>query len=51
MAGSRVAVLEHKLAQPPTDALAAIRSMFTHPDDNTPGKLAYALEYRARQHR
>jgi AcrR family transcriptional regulator len=27
-----LAALEHKLAEPPTDALAAIRSMFTHPD-------------------
>ncbi|MGY4100203.1 TetR/AcrR family transcriptional regulator [Nocardia sp. R16R-3T] len=42
-----LAALETKLAQQPTDALAAIRSMFTHPD--AAAEVQLAMESRQRQ--
>ncbi|WP_062990110.1 TetR/AcrR family transcriptional regulator [Nocardia anaemiae] len=42
-----LAALETKLAQQPTDALAAIRSMFTHPD--AAAEVQFAMVSRQRQ--
>jgi AcrR family transcriptional regulator len=42
-----LAALEHKLTEEPTDALAAIRSIFTHPDAT--GKVRSAMVARQRQ--
>ncbi|MEV6340302.1 TetR family transcriptional regulator [Nocardia vinacea] len=50
-AGQLLAALETKLAQQPTDALAAIRSMFTHPDAAAEVQLAMVSRQRqAAQH-
>lgn len=42
-----LAALEHKLTEEPTDALAAIRSIFTHPDAT--GEVRSAMVARQRQ--
>ncbi|MEV5836547.1 TetR family transcriptional regulator [Nocardia sp. NPDC052112] len=51
VADQLLAALETKLAQQPTDALAAIRSMFTHPDAAAEVQLAMVSRQRqAAQH-
>ncbi|MFE9326387.1 TetR/AcrR family transcriptional regulator [Nocardia sp. NPDC052278] len=45
-AGQLLTALETKLAQQPTDALAAIRSMFTHPDAAAEVQLAMVSRQR-----